>query len=221
MEKALLPSERLIVTVLTCVAVLTFFFPVVTLQVPILGNQNYAGYEIIGNVGKFEQTMQRASSALSAPAGAPKAKPEELPGSVRIAWLSPMLITMSVGFAGIAFLATFRPAAQLVKAGALLGAVTAIAAIVHLSIINSDLHDQFRLAMKLAAQAREAEPNAFLEGVVADVVGNSIQLRPGTGLYALAICLAVTVVITYGRVLVRYGLVATPTAPAQPAPISQ
>ncbi len=221
MEKSLVPRERLAVAVLTCAAVLTFFFPVVTLHVPILGDQNYTGYEIIGQAGKFDERVQLVSTKLGAPTEMAKPKPEELPASVRVAWLSPLLIVVSLGFALIAFLATFGTATQLLKTAALLGAVSGIAAIVHLAIINSDLHAQFALAMKMAAQAREAEPNAFALDVVTNVFGNSFQLTAGTGLYVLTICLMVAAVVTYGRVLVRFGLVTPPGAQTQAAPVAQ
>ncbi len=221
MEKGLLPNERLIVGMLTCVAVLTFFFPVLTLQVPILGNQNYAGYDVVGQAGKFENTLQRASSTLGAPAGQAKPKSDQLPASVQVAWLTPLLIILSSGFALMATLATFAAATQVIKFSSMLGALAAVGAMVHVAIINADLHAQFRLAMKMAAQAREAEPNQFMMDVVTNVFGNSFQLKPGTGLYVLAICLACVAVITYGRVLVRFGLVPAPAGRTQAASLSQ
>ncbi len=218
MEDRLLPQERLLAALLASAAVLTFFFPVLTLQVPILGDQSHNGYEIISRPGEFDKNIKTASSELAKPKDGPAPPQTELPASIRAAWMVALLIVISLGFAMIALLATFSSGVRLTGVSALLGAVAGIAAIIHIGLINSDLHFQFELAMKMAAQAREAEPNPFMLGMVTNLVGKSFQLKPGTGLYVLTICLAGVAAITYGRVLVRFGVIKT-GAGQTPAPV--
>ena len=103
----------------------------------------------------------------------------------------------------------------------MLGAVAGIGAMIHIWLINSDLHFQFELAMKMAAQAREAEPNPFMLGMITNLVGKSFQLKPGAGLYVLTFCLAGVAAVTYGRVLARFGVIKTAAGQAQPVPVSQ
>lgn len=52
--------ERLVVGLLLVVALLTFFFPLMTLQIPVLGSQSVSGYDIFS---KTRQTTSLASIA--------------------------------------------------------------------------------------------------------------------------------------------------------------
>jgi hypothetical protein len=55
-------SERWIVGTLLIVALLTFFFPLVSLQVPILGSQEVSGYDLINKAKEFDQALDAFKS---------------------------------------------------------------------------------------------------------------------------------------------------------------
>ena len=53
-------SERWIIGTLLTVGLLTFFFPLATFQIPILGNQEVSGYDLISRAKELNQTLDAA-----------------------------------------------------------------------------------------------------------------------------------------------------------------
>ena len=54
--------ERWTVGTLMAVALLTFFFPLVTIHLPIVGNQDLSGYEVLAEPKSFSHSLSKLTS---------------------------------------------------------------------------------------------------------------------------------------------------------------
>ena len=206
-------SERWIIGSLLAVALLTFFFPLASLQLPILGNQDVSGYELLTKAKEFNQTLDAVKSEEFSEEGpetsqlAPNdsesvVSHSSIPLSVRTLPLIPIEIIISFGCALIGlFCCLGRFGSAPTKAFSTLGAVASVVALLHLTIANSDLHTWFRHQIKADSTALANNPFAGLAQQIANLAVNSIQLKPGAGLYLLASTLSLATLILLSRVL--------------------
>ena len=113
-------SERWIIGSLLAVAMLTFFFPLASLRVPIFGNQDVSGYELIAKAKEFDQALDAVKSkginAESAETSRPAPGESEgsvshssMPLSVQALPLIPIEIITSFGCALIALFCCIGP----------------------------------------------------------------------------------------------------------------
>jgi hypothetical protein len=205
-------SERWILGFLLAVAILTFFFPLASLQVPILGNQDVSGYELIAKAKDFNGALDAVKSKEINAEGFETSQPapndsdsvisrSPIPLSVQALPLIPIEIIISFGCALIALFCCLGPFGSApAKAFSSLGAVAAVAALLHLTIANSDLHTWFRELMKADSSALANNPFAGFAQQIENLAINSIQLRPGPGLYALASTLSLAAIILLSKV---------------------
>jgi hypothetical protein len=210
-------SERWIVGTLLIVALLTFFFPVVSLQVPILGSQDVSGYDLISKAKEFGQALDAVKSnglggeSISTPS---QLEPNDsnsseshssMPLSTQTLPLIPIEIIIGFACALISLLSCLGCLGSFsstpTKAFSTIGSVAAIAAILHLSVANSDLHSWFSEQMKSDSSALANNPFAGFAQQIASLAANSIQLKPGAGLYVLAVSLSLTTIILFSRLL--------------------
>jgi hypothetical protein len=204
-------SERWIIGFLLAVAMLTFFFPLASLQVPILGNQDVSGYELIAKAKEFNEALDAVKSKeLSAesfetsqtePRDSTIASHSSLPLSVQTLPFIPIEIIISFSCALIALFCCLGPFGSApAKAFSSLGAVAAVSALLHLTIANSDLHTWFRELMRADSSELANNPFAGLAQQIANLAINSVQLRPGAGLYVLVSTLSLATIVLLSKV---------------------
>jgi hypothetical protein len=205
-------SERWIIGFLLTVAMLTFFFPLASLQLPIFGNQEMSGYDLIAKGKEFHQALDSVKSKELSAQSSEESQPESgdsnvathssIPLSVQALPLIPIEIFISFGCALIALFCCFGPFGSApTKASSTLGSVAAVAALLHLTIANSDLHTWFREQIKVDSSALANDPFAGLAQQIANLAINSVQIKPGVGLYVLALTLSLATIILLSKVL--------------------
>jgi hypothetical protein len=202
-------SERWIIGALLSVALLAFFFPLATLQVPVLGNQDVSGYDLIAKARELSQALDAirpkelhepgTEPSQPIPSDSNGAAPDSsMPLSVQALPLIPIEIIVSFACALIGLFCCLGPFGSApAKAFSALGGVAAVAALLHLAVANSDMHTWFREQMKANSAALASNPFAGL----AELAANSVQLRPGAGLYMLAAALSLAAIVLISRVL--------------------
>jgi len=206
-------SERWIIGSLLAAALLTFFFPLASLQVPVLGAQEVSGYELLSKAKEFNQTLdlvKAKETSIENPAGSEQALSDPgtgashstLPFSVQALPIIPIEIVASFGCALSALICCIVPLGSAsVKTLSAVGAATAVFATLHLTIANSDLHTWFLDFIKADSSTLVANPFGGLAQQVANMAANSIQLKPGTGLFVLASTLSFATIILLSGVL--------------------
>jgi hypothetical protein len=205
-------SERWIVGLLLLVALLTFFFPLATVQLPILGNQEMSGYDLVTKGREFNRELtavkpQNLGEGISAPAQSERnefaaVSHSSMPLSFQLISLIPIEIILGFGCAFIALLCCLGSFGLTpTKAFCSVGAIASIAALLHLVIANSDLHTWFREQMMARSSALANNPFAGLAQQIETLAVNSVQLKPGSGLFVEVAALSLAAVILLSRVL--------------------
>ncbi|QNI31330.1 hypothetical protein H7849_19920 [Alloacidobacterium dinghuense] len=205
-------SERWIIGGLLAVALLTFFFPLVSLQIPIAGNIEASGYDVLSKATTLSQTIATLSSqshmdARSASSGVvPRAPHAEnalsLPFSVQVLPLFPIEILIGLGCAllGLMFCVGGFDS-SFVKICLTLGGAAAVVAILHMVVADSDLHTWFQERMLSDSSSPTNDSFAGLAQGFAAIVSNSVHIKPGAGLYVMATSLSLAAVISLSKVL--------------------
>lgn len=187
---------------------MTFFFPLVTFHVPILGDQDMSGYDLVAKMKDFDKTIDAVKpkpldlpqSALASPT--PATPPLEMPLSVQVVPLIPIEVIFGFASAAIALICCLiATRSSSAKVFSTLGAVATAGAILHLTIANSDLHTWFHEQMDAQASSLADNPFANLGRQIADLAANSFEIKPGVGLYVLAATLSVAAVLFHSGVL--------------------
>lgn len=204
-------SGRWVVAALLVVALLAFFFPLVTIQIPILGEQSLSGYDVIARRAQFDQMLDgignssqpaipNSEQSLASPqlpdSVAPSVAPQDLrssiPFSVGTLPFVPIEIMVSFGLALIAFIACISGLSSgFLKAVSGVGAFLAVSSVIHLLMANSDLHVWIREVMNANFSSLVNNPFAGLAQRIGNIAVGLFQLKPGAGLYVLAGCLSV------------------------------
>lgn len=208
-------SERWIVGSLITVALLTFFFPLVTIQVPVLGDQDISGYDF---VAKAKESGQSLDPLKSRELGEPPAETSDPPGDAPNRRMSASAISFPVQtlpFVSIEIIVSFACAlfALFSCLGSFTGATTVIStfglvaattSLLHLTMANSDLHTWFREQMKAESSVVANNPFAGLAQQIGNLAANSFQLKAGTGLYVLVASLLLATILLHSRILVGF-----------------
>jgi hypothetical protein len=203
-------TEQWIIGILLCVALLNFFFPLATLQLPVLGSQNVSGYDIFSKTDEFDKYLSKIPKGAS---GTDSTTPQQsspdtgtsdslppMPFSVQSLDILPFEIAIALGCALISLFGcfgTFRSA--YVKVTSTIGGLSAIIAILHLTIANSDLHSYFQESIKSTFSQSGDNPFAALAQQLGNLVVNSVQIKPGIGLFVLAAALALVAFLSFSR----------------------
>jgi hypothetical protein len=87
--------ERWLTLSMATLGLLMFFFPLLVIQAPLVGEQDVSGYDIFSKVRQFSKQVDRSSSEPErshTPPDASRPRPPELglPLSLRVAWLIPV-----------------------------------------------------------------------------------------------------------------------------------
>jgi len=205
--------ERGAVAVLAALAALAFFLPLFSIHIPLVGDQEVTGYE---TASKIRQLTRRVRSATGQGEGEqkPSIKPPKMPGgessapsslpiSIRFSWLIPVFI---IG-AFIGALLTLLGALiglGMSKITGTLGTVSGILALVHLTAMNSDIHQLLQDTLERGTGDRN--PLAGLARALGNAFINNLDLKPGAGLYVLTGALALAAILVYSRIISRIHL---------------
>ncbi len=95
--------ERYSLLVLSLLALLLFFSPLLSIQVPMTGEQQVTGYDVVSRVNNIKQNLQSVGGEKedtpppqqrkSSPVELPKMP--ELPTSIKLAWIIPAAIIVA------------------------------------------------------------------------------------------------------------------------------
>jgi hypothetical protein len=211
--EALPPVELWTTTTLLIVALLTFFFPLLTIQIPLMGTQYVSGYDIFSKTRQFENQLSSISDGSKQPSTRPGERQQPtlsipqnsahpFPLSVRFSPLVPIEVTLAFVSCLVALLASHWGIVTS-KVAATVGAVSALNATVHVIIINADLHTWFQESMQFPLRSN---PFAGFAQQLGKVLASRIQIVPGVGLYVLAVALVLVALAYHSRLLVRLRL---------------
>jgi hypothetical protein len=184
-------------------SLLLFFFPLLTIQIPIAGQQDVSGYDVFSKLTEFREKLKPPDASQTNPyATAPRTPPPDMPLSIQLGWLTPLAIIVAFVCAAIALVTAFK-AIHVSRIVCVIGGVCAGAAIVHITIMNSDLHSWLAESMKTAQSDLKGNPFAGLAENIGILTLNAFQIKPGWGVYALLVLLGLAAVLGFSRVLSR------------------
>jgi len=186
-------SERWIIGTLLTIALLTFFLPLASLQLPVLGTQDVSGYDLFNKAKEFSQSLDSVKDRTQVESGSEPAQSSSgnqseadsassLPLSVQALPLVPVEIILSYVCALIALFScieSFRLAT--LKLFSAIGTLAAVAGIIGLAIANSDLHTWISKQLQADSSALSNNPFAGLAQQIASMAANSSQIKPGVG----------------------------------------
>ncbi len=212
------PVELWTTTSLLIVALLTFFFPLLTIQIPLMGTQYVSGYDIFSKTRQFEKQLssisggskksnaeQREQQQPDQPSptlSIPQNPEHPFPLSVRFAPLVPIEVTLAFVSCVVALLAS-RWGIVTSKVAATVGAVSALSATIHIITIDAELHTWAQESMRFPLHGN---PFAGFAQQLGKVLASTIQVVPGIGLYVLAVALVLVALAYHSRLLARLRL---------------
>src|SRR5882762_7689064 len=117
-------------------SLLLFFFPLLTIHVPIAGEQDVSGYDVFSKLTEFREKLKPPdTTSTSTPyTASPRTPPPELPLSVQFGWLIPLAIIIAFLSAAIALITAFK-AFHVSRIMSVIGAACSAAAILHITIM--------------------------------------------------------------------------------------
>lgn len=190
-------------TIVGCclLSLLLFFFPLLTIHIPITGDQDVTGYDVVSKLNDFRKKLK--------PPGASSidkmSSSSDLPLSLRFAWLISVFLVGAFLYAAVALISAFKSVKFSGMASAL-GAGCSAAAILHITIMNSDIHSWLLEHAQAMQSDLKDNPFAGLAENVGALVVNALQIKPGWGVYALLVLLGLAALLGFSRVLSRLRL---------------
>jgi hypothetical protein len=208
LSQSFMTFERAIITLILGVALTMFFFPLIVIHIPIVGDMSVSGYELLSRAKQFQpnidagvspESQRKASKSVKAATnGKGNAEIPDVPPSLRIAWTMPLLVFATFTFAGLTLISVFAYA-DVTSALGIVGGLCGVLAIVNVIVIGSDFKTWLAQSRNVAQQ-----DNPFA-GIGA-LMFNSFNLTVGIGLCALTFCLFLTAFFVHTRVLSRVRL---------------
>jgi len=216
MGKRWTKPERLIVALLAVIAAVTFFFPLLSIRVPIAGDQEVTGYDTASRIRQLTRELRSASGqgpgegedgkpSIRLPRIPPRRNSDAVaatPASVRFSWLIPVFV---VGAFGCALLTVLGSLVSLpvAKIASTVGTVCGVLALLHLTVMNSDIHSMLNDAVQRWVGGRKENPLRGLAQTLGSVLVGGVSLKPGAGLYVLTVSLGLAALVAYSRFLSR------------------
>lgn len=182
-------------------SLLLFFFPLLTIHVPIAGEQDVSGYDVFSKLTDFRDKLKPPDSQNPNTA-TPRIQPPDLPLSLQFGWLTPLAIIVAFVCAAVAVITAFK-AISVSRIVCLLGAACAGAAILHITIMNSDLHSWLAESMKTTRAELKGNPYAGLAENLGTLMLNAFQIKPGWAVYVLLLLLGLAAVVGFSSGLSR------------------
>ena len=219
MNKEAVMPERWALGLLACTAAITFFFPLISVHVPIAGDQEVSAYDAIAKIRQFREQLTSKTGESRGGEEAPTQPPTPvngasvyrppIPASVELGWMIPVFI-MAAFVCALATLVGSLFSLRLSKAASTLGALCGVAATVHVRVMNSDVHRFLEQSMKASAEDLKGNPFAGLAETLGNLLVNAFQLKPGVGLYVLTASLALAAFVAHSRLLSRLRFIEPP-----------
>jgi len=215
MGKGWTTPERLIVALLAAIAASTFFFPLLSIRVPIAGDQDVTGYDTASRIRQLTREVRSASGhgddgkpSIRLPRTSPRRNSgaaRAMPASVRLSWLIPVFVVGAFGCALLTVLGSLvsLPVARIAST---LGTACGVLALLHLTVMNSDIHSVLNDSVQRWAGGRKGNPLAGLAQTLGSALVGGVSLTPGAGLYVLAVSLGLAALVTHSRLLSRIHL---------------
>src|SRR5438552_4825477 len=102
--------ERNAIVACCVLSLLLFFFPLLTIHVPIAGEQDVSGYDVYSKLTEFREKLKPpdATSQTSPYTGRPRMPRPDMPLSIQLAWLTPLAIIIAFISAAIALVSAFK-----------------------------------------------------------------------------------------------------------------
>ena len=197
--------QRNAIVACCAVCLLLFFFPLVTIQIPIAGQQDVSGYDVFSKITEFQEKLKPPGSMTKNPydnTPMTPGTPPDIPLSLEFGWLVPLAIVLAFVSAAIALVTAFK-AIHVSRIFCVIGAVCSGVAIVHITIMNSDIHALVAESMKTTQSELKNNPFAGLAENIGTLMLNAFQIKPGWGVYALLVLLGLAAVLGFSRVLSR------------------
>jgi hypothetical protein len=181
-------------------SLLLFFIPLLTIQVPIAGQQDVSGYDVFSKLTEFREKLTPPDSAspTNSNTATPRTPPPDMPLSIQFGWLIPLALIVAFLSAAIALITAFK-AIQVSRILCVVGAVCAGAAILHITIMNSDIHSWLAESMKTMQSELKDNPFAGFAQNLGTLIVNAFQIKPGWGAYGLLVLLGLAAVIGFSR----------------------
>lgn len=191
-------GRRWIVFLLLATSLVSFFFPLISVQIPLLGNQSWSGYDAMSRIPSLQRqfapegrSTRKANAEQTEPANP---QMPEMPFSVQYLGLVPVEIGTAFACAVLALLLLLGNSRN-VMAFTTFGAIAAVGGIIHVAVANSDLHSWFQATISANTIGQTDDLSAGLEKL-GGLIANSVQLNPGWGMFLLAGSLAISVAVT-------------------------
>lgn len=126
--------------------------------------------------------------------------------SLTLAWLIPLTLITAFVSAAAALILAFK-ALYASRIFCVIGAVCAGFSILHITIMNSDMHSWIAESMKTSQSGLKDNPFAGLAESIGGLMVNAFQIKPGWGTYALLLLLSLAAILGFSRVLMRLRIV--------------
>lgn len=207
-------AERWTVAGLGAIAALTFFFPLFSIHIPIVGDQDVTGYNTASRIRQLTQQVRSASGhgqdgkpSIKWPRipGTKSGAPSRVPLTIRFSWLIPVFIIGAFACAVLTLVGAFISwrASKLASA---LGAVLAVLALLHLTAMNSDIHNMLQDTLQQGTAGHKGNLLEGLAQALGSALVGALKLTPGAGLYVLAISLGLAALLAHSRLISRMRL---------------
>jgi hypothetical protein len=204
--------ENWVVGSLSLVSLLMFFFPLVSIQAPIVGGITFSGYDIVSKRSEVKQRLVPtpgggAQSTQPTQSDAPK-ESMRLSLAMKTAGFIPLSIALAMICAFLALAGSMQDL-RVARITSTVGAALGLVAIVHITVLGSDVRNMLREVLTESGRDLEGNPFAKLAQSLGDLMVNAFQLKPGGGLYVLTGALLVAAIVGQSRVLARLRFVET------------
>ncbi|HLW78658.1 MAG TPA: hypothetical protein VKU44_03575 [Terriglobia bacterium] len=209
-------SERVLTATLAAIAALTFFLPLFSIHLPMLGDEEVTGYDTAAKIRQLTEQVRsltghgqsgsspRLPRLPSTGAGGASGEPSTLPASIRFSWLIPVLIIAAFAGAVLTLLGSLV-SLTLARIASAAGAVSGLLALLHLWLMDSDIHQALQESIQKGIGGGKGGFLAGLAQAVGNAVVGAFSLRPGAALFVLTGALGVAVLLAYTRPLSRTG----------------
>jgi hypothetical protein len=207
--------ERWTMVLLAMIAAVTFFLPLFSIHVPIAGDQDVTGYDSASRIRQLTHEV-RSASGQGEEDGKPSIKlpklprgkssaPSGLPLAVRLSWLIPAFIIGAFCCALLTLLGSLV-SFRLSRIASTVGTAFGVLALLHLTLMDSDIHNLLEESIRRGTAGLEGNPLAGLAQALGNALINAVSLKPGAGLYVLTGSLGLAAFLAHSRLLSRLRL---------------
>jgi hypothetical protein len=195
------PTQKWSLSLLAILALLMFFFPLVSFHIPLAGDQNFSGYDIVTKIREFREKLPETPSTSRPAPSTGSGQETDAPLSIRMIWVLPVLILVAFISAGLVLVGSWWLSSGVAKISSLAGALAGVFSVAHLSKVNTDVHSMFQQTMQKTSGELKDNPIAGLAEGLGSLVANAFQLKPGFGLYVLTGALVIAALTAYAGVI--------------------